>query len=114
MNEKLRDLIFFKLAVDAGLFEWEDIENEVAPLPDAFLEAVLQFGILVRQHERQEIDQDAKRYRYLRNVRRRECLTLTGPEAGVWCDAEDEDGTLVLLTGTDLDYAIDDAMTRTE
>ena len=51
----------------------------------------------------------ATRYRYLRDIRRRDCLTLNGPDAGVWCDAEDEDGNLMLLTEDDLDAAIDAA-----
>lgn len=56
------------------------------------------------------LGQDAGRYRWLRSINRRECLTTTGPEAGVWCDAEDEDGNLILLTEADLDAAIDEAM----
>lgn len=54
----------------------------------------------------------AKRYRYLRDIRRRDCLTLNGPDAGVWCDAEDEDGNLMLLTEDDLDAAIDAATAK--
>lgn len=54
----------------------------------------------------------AKRYRYLRDIRRRDCLTLNGPEAGVWCDAEDEDRNLILLTEDDLDAAIDADMAK--
>ena len=52
----------------------------------------------------------AERYRYLRDIRRLDSIVLRGPEAGVWCDAEDEDGTLLLLTEGDLDEAIDAAM----
>lgn len=55
---------------------------------------------------------DAQRYRYLRDIKRRDCLTLTGPDAGVWCDAEDEDRNLMLLTEDDLDQAIDAAMQK--
>ena len=55
---------------------------------------------------------DAHRYRYLRDIKRRDCLTLTGPDAGVWCDAEDEDRNLMLLTEDDLDQAIDAAMQK--
>lgn len=57
-----------------------------------------------------DVLRDAERYRYLRDIRRRDSIVLSGPEAGVWCDAEDEDGTLLLLTEDDLDAAIDDAM----
>ena len=57
-----------------------------------------------------EVVRDAERYRYLRDIRRRDAIVLSGPEAGVWCDAEDEDGTLLLLTEDDLDAAIDAAM----
>lgn len=53
---------------------------------------------------------DAARYRYLRSEKRREALHLTGPNAGVWCDTEDENGTLFLLTEEDLDAAIDAAL----
>lgn len=53
---------------------------------------------------------DAARYRYLRDVSRREALVLEGPEAGVWCDCEDDNGTLILLTESHLDAAIDAAM----
>lgn len=56
------------------------------------------------------ISQYAKRYAYLRDIKRQKSLTLNGPEAGVWCDCEDEVGTLVLLTEDDLDEAIDEAM----
>lgn len=55
---------------------------------------------------------DVQRYRYLRDIKRRDCLTLTGPDAGVWCDAEDEDRNLMLLTEDDLDQAIDAAMQK--
>lgn len=58
----------------------------------------------------QEVKSNAERYRYLRDIRRRDAIVLSGPEAGVWCDAEDEDGTLLLLTEDDLDAAIDAAM----
>lgn len=54
--------------------------------------------------------EDAERYRYLRDISRRDCLLLDGPEAGVWCDCENEHGDLVLLTEGDLDAAIDAAM----
>ena len=57
-----------------------------------------------------DVVRDAGRYRYLRDIRRRDAIVLSGPEAGVWCDAEDEDGTLLLLTEDDLDAAIDAAM----
>lgn len=56
------------------------------------------------------LEQDAKRYRYLRHEFRRECLLLEGPAAGVWCDCENEHGELILLTEGDLDAAIDAAM----
>ena len=55
---------------------------------------------------------DVQRYRYLRDIKRRDCLTLTGPDAGVWCDAEDEDRNLMLLTEDDLDQSIDAAMQK--
>ena len=63
-----------------------------------------------RRVELGECRKDAERYQYLRNIERRECLDLTGPEAGVWCDAENEMGELLLLTEDDLDAAIDAAM----
>lgn len=63
-----------------------------------------------RRGELWECRKDAERYQYLRNIERRECLDLTGPEAGVWCDAENEMGELLLLTEDDLDAAIDKAM----
>jgi hypothetical protein len=34
---------------------------------------------------------------------------MSGPEAGVWCDCEDGEGNLILLTEDDLDAAIDAA-----
>jgi len=56
------------------------------------------------------LQRDALRYRYLRDIKRQECLLLEGPEAGVWCDCENEFGELILLTEGDLDAAIDAAM----
>jgi glutamine synthetase adenylyltransferase len=56
------------------------------------------------------LEQDAARYRYLRDIKRQECLLLKGPEAGVWCDCENEYGELILLTEGDLDAAIDAAL----
>jgi hypothetical protein len=52
---------------------------------------------------------DAERYRYLRSRRAIEVLTGRGPGAGVWCDMENEMGTLVLVTGDDLDAEVDAA-----
>jgi hypothetical protein len=57
-----------------------------------------------------EDKRDAERYRYLRNIKRQECLEMDGPEAGVWIDSEDENGTLQLLTEADADAAIDAAI----
>ena len=70
------------------------------------------WAILAEQRwvELGECRKDAERYQYLRNIERRECLDLTGPEAGVWCDAENEMGELLLLTEDDLDAAIDAAV----
>lgn len=62
----------------------------------------------------QEVKSNAERYLYLRDIRRRDSIVLSGPEAGVWCDAEDEDGTLLMLTEDDLDAAIDAAMRTKE
>lgn len=56
------------------------------------------------------LEVEAGRYRYLRHISRQECLVLDGPEAGVWCDSENEHGELVLLTEGDLDAAIDAAL----
>jgi hypothetical protein len=56
-----------------------------------------------------ELRADAERYRWLRNADRRRSLTLTGPEAGVWCDCESDTGELMLLTEDDLDAGIDAA-----
>lgn len=66
---------------------------------------------LARQLERENaaLKADAERYRYLRSIERRQCLTMSGPEAGVWCDCEDGEGNLILLTEDDLDAAIDAA-----
>ena len=52
---------------------------------------------------------DAERYTYLRSRQAIEVLTGRGPSAGVWCDMENERGTLVLLTGRDLDAEVDAA-----
>lgn len=52
---------------------------------------------------------DAERYRYLRSRQAIEVLTGRGPSAGVWCDMENEMGTLVLVTGDDLDAEVDAA-----
>jgi hypothetical protein len=57
-----------------------------------------------------KLEQDAARYRYLRDIKRQECLVLKGPEAGVWCDCENQYGELILLTEGDLDAAIDAAL----
>ncbi len=64
------------------------------------------------EYRESEILADVQRYRYLRDIKRRDCLTLTGPDAGVWCDAEDEDRNLMLLTEDDLDQAVDAAMQK--
>jgi hypothetical protein len=52
---------------------------------------------------------DAERYRYLRSRQAIEVLSGRGPSAGVWCDMENEMGTLVLVTGDDLDAEVDAA-----
>ena len=57
-----------------------------------------------------ELEKDAARYRYLRSRQAIEVLTGRGPGAGVWCDMENEMGTLVLVTGDDLDAEIDAAL----
>jgi hypothetical protein len=55
---------------------------------------------------------DAERYRYLRSRQALEVLTGRGPSAGVWCDMENEMGTLVLVTGNDLDAEVDAALAK--
>jgi hypothetical protein len=55
---------------------------------------------------------DAERYRYLRSRQALEVLTGRGPSAGVWCDMENEMGTLVLVTGNDLDAEVDAVLTK--
>jgi hypothetical protein len=55
---------------------------------------------------------DAERYRYLRSRQAIEVLTGRGPGAGVWCDMENEMGTLVLVTGDDLDAEVDAALAK--
>ncbi len=52
---------------------------------------------------------DAERYRYLRGRDCDEVMNGRGPSAGVWCDMENEMGTLVLVTGDDLDAEVDAA-----
>jgi hypothetical protein len=52
---------------------------------------------------------DAERYRYLRDRVHADVLNGRGPDAGVWCDMENEMGTLVLVTGDDLDWEVDAA-----
>ena len=59
------------------------------------------------RRERDALAADAARYRYLRNRNRDDVLLKSGPSAGVWCDCEDEEGSLTLLTGEDLDSDID-------
>jgi len=52
----------------------------------------------------------AERYLYLRNRRPADVLGQVKSAAGCWIDCEDENGTLVLLTGDDADFAVDAAM----
>ena len=52
---------------------------------------------------------DAERYRYLRDRVHADVLNGRGPGAGVWCSMENEMGTLVLVTGDDLDAEVDAA-----
>jgi len=77
---------------------------------EAQAESAAEIADLRRQLE--DARKDADRYAYLRNENRRRALALNGPEAGVWCDCEDAYENLVLLTGADLDAAIDAAMTN--
>lgn len=56
-----------------------------------------------------ELEKDAARYSYLRDRNHDEVLNGRGPSAGVWCDMENEMGTLVLVTGDDLDAEVDAA-----
>jgi len=56
-----------------------------------------------------EMAADAERYRYLRDRVHADVLNGRGPDAGVWCDMENEMGTLVLVTGDDLDWEVDAA-----
>ena len=51
--------------------------------------------------------EDADRYLYLRDRVPDEVLLQKGSAAGVWCDCESDNGELQLLTGEDLDRAID-------
>ena len=53
---------------------------------------------------------DAERYLYLRNRLPADVLGQVKSAAGCWIDCEDENGTLVLLTGDDADFAVDAAM----
>lgn len=52
---------------------------------------------------------DAERYRYLKVRNPEDVFAGRGPGAGVWCDMENEMGTLVLVTGDDLDAEVDAA-----
>jgi len=61
------------------------------------------------EDEAEALRADAERYRYLRSRQAIEVLTGRGPSAGVWCDMENEMGTLVLVTGDDLDAEVDAA-----
>lgn len=61
------------------------------------------------EDEAEALRADAERYRYLRSRQAIEVLTGRGPSAGVWCDMENEMGTLVLATGDDLDAEVDAA-----
>lgn len=56
------------------------------------------------------IEQDAARYRYLRNRIAEIVLSGKGPVIGCWIDCENEAEELILLTGDDADAAIDKAM----
>jgi len=59
------------------------------------------------------MEQDAERYRYLRNRRPADVLNVSGPAAGCWIDCEggeDKPYPLMLLTGADADAAIDAVM----
>ena len=58
----------------------------------------------------QKTRNDAERYRYLRNRVPAEVLGQVKSAAGCWIDCEDEEGTLILLTGDDADAAVDAAM----
>lgn len=56
------------------------------------------------------LEKDARRYRYLRDRVPAEVLGQVKSAAGCWIDSENEEGTLVLLTGDDADAAIDAAI----
>jgi hypothetical protein len=60
--------------------------------------------------ELETLRKDAERYRYLRDRVPAEVLGQVKSAAGCWIDGEDEEGTLILLTGDDADAAIDAAM----
>jgi hypothetical protein len=88
------------------------MEQEVGRLREqlALAESVRAAQVAGLVEGAEKLEQDAARYRYLRDIQRQECLRLKGPEAGVWCDCENEYGELILLTEGDLDSAIDAAL----
>lgn len=59
-----------------------------------------------------EARKDAARYRYLRDRVPSEVLGQVKSVAGCWIDSEDEEGNLVLLTGSDADTTIDAALAK--
>ena len=93
-----------------GTKDWTDtalVECLSDNLPLSNEQRAILVGLVV---QRAKQDKDADRYRYLRNRIPAEVIGQVKSAAGCWIDGEDEEGTLVLLTGDDADVAVDAAM----
>ena len=85
---------------------------DAANIPAPSILAELEKNNRILAAERDALLADAERYRYLRNRKKDEVFSKSGPDAGCWIDCEDEQQDLVLLTGDDADAAIDAARSK--
>jgi hypothetical protein len=99
-----------KLALDAQTSELCKLAADNEALRETW--RINSDAFAAKEAEVEALRADAERYRYLRSRQALEVLTGRGPSAGVWCDMENEMGTLVLVTGNDLDAEVDAALAK--
>ncbi len=61
-------LEYLRLAESVGLYEWADLENTVNPLPEPYVQALLEFARAVAALERDKMSLDAKRWRWFKHA----------------------------------------------